>query len=131
MKLNFTMSELIRSSTAINIGLKNIPQDTETLDNILLLILNVLQPLRVYVNRPITITSGYRSKELNARVGGVHNSQHLTGQAADLVIQGMTIDEAFNAVKRSGVPFDQLIHEGKWVHVSFNKKGNRKQVLYN
>lgn len=127
MKLNFTMSELIKSDIAAKYGIDNMPHSKEVLDNLFLLVINVLQPLREYVNKPIIITSGYRSLPLNVKVGGVNNSQHLTGQAADFVIQGLTVDEAFSAVKNSGVMYDQLIHEGSWCHVSYNVKGNRKK----
>lgn len=129
MNLNFTITELIKSEVANKNGIKNIPTDSNTLDNLLLLIINVLQPLREYVKKPIIITSGYRCPELNKKVGGVANSQHLTGQACDFVIQGMSIKECINAVKLSGVRFDQLIDEGLWVHISYNKLGNRRQIF--
>lgn len=129
MKLNFTISEFLKSDTASRFGIDNKPHNNEVLDNILLLIINVMQPLRNYVGKPIIITSGYRSIGLNAKVGGVSNSQHLKGQACDFVIQGMTINEAIKAVKNSGIVFDQCINEGAWVHISFNKNGNRKKFI--
>lgn len=129
MKLNFSMSELIHSETAKKNGIDNMPKDSEILDNLLLLIVNVLQPIRDYTGKPIIINSGYRSLVLNAYVGGVKNSQHLNGKAADIVIKGLTIKEGINAIKKSGVIFDQLIDEGSWIHISYNKNGNRKQVL--
>lgn len=130
MKLNFTMSELIHSETAKKYGIDNMPYNAEVLDNLLLLITNVLQPLRDYVNRPIIINSGYRSFSLNAKVGGVINSQHLTGQAADFTIKGLTVKQTMELVKKSGVPFDQLIDEKTWVHISYNKTKNRKQIIF-
>lgn len=130
MKLNFTMSELIHSDTAKKYGIDNMPYNAEVLDNLLLLIANVLQPLRDYVNRPIIINSGYRSFSLNAKVGGVINSQHLTGQAADFTIKGLTVKQTMELVKKSGVPFDQLIDEKTWVHISYNKTKNRKQIIF-
>lgn len=130
MKLNFTMSELIHSDTAKKYGIDNMPYNAEVLDNLLLLITNVLQPLRDYVNRPIIINSGYRSFSLNAKVGGVINSQHLTGQAADFTIKGLTIKQTMELVKKSGVPFDQLIDEKTWIHISYNKTKNRKQIIF-
>lgn len=130
MKLNFTMSELIHSDTAKKYGIDNMPYNAEVLDNLLLLITNVLQPLRDYVNRPIIINSGYRSFSLNAKVGGVINSQHLTGQAADFTIKGLTVKQTMELVKKSGVPFDQLIDEKTWVHISYNKTKNRKQIIF-
>jgi uncharacterized protein YcbK (DUF882 family) len=129
MKLNFTISEFLKSETATKYGIDNIPHNNQVLDNILLLIVNVMQPLRNYVGKPIIITSGYRSIGLNAKVGGVPNSQHLNGQACDFVIQGMTINEAIKAVKNSGIIFDQCINEGSWVHISFNINKNRKSFI--
>ena len=49
-----------------------------------------LQVLRNYINKPITINSGYRSPRYNAKIGGVKNSQHVKGKAADIVVKGMT-----------------------------------------
>jgi uncharacterized protein YcbK (DUF882 family) len=129
MKLNFTMSELLHSDTAKIYGINNIPYDPKVFDNMLTLILEVLQPLRNYIGKPIIITSGYRSIALNAKVGGDSNSQHITGQAADFFIYGLTIDEIIAKVKASGIRYDQLIHEGGWVHISYNTNGNRMQYL--
>lgn len=129
MKLNFTMSEFLKSDTAARFGIDNRPHNNEVLDNILLLMLNVMQPLRDYVGKPIIITSGYRSIGLNAKVGGVPNSQHLEGKACDFVIQGLSVNEAIKMVKNSGIMFDQCINEGTWVHISYNKNGNRKKFL--
>ena len=124
------MSELIHSDTAKKYGIDNMPYNTEVLDNLLLLIANVLQPLRDYVNRPIIINSGYRSYSLNANVGGVINSQHLTGQAADFTIKGLTVKQTMELVKKSGVPFDQLIDEKTWVHISYNKTKKSYNSFY-
>lgn len=129
MKLNFTMSELLHSDTAKIYGINNIPPDSQVFDNMLTLILEVLQPLRDYIGKPIIITSGYRSIALNAKVGGDSDSQHITGQAADFIIYGLTVDEIIAKVKASGIRYDQLIHEGGWVHISYNTNGNRMQYL--
>lgn len=129
MKLNFTMSELLHSDTAKIYGINNIPSDPEVFDNMLTLILEVLQPLRNYIGKPIIITSGYRSIALNAKVGGVIDSQHVSGQAVDLIVYGLTVDEIIAKVKASGIRYDQLIHEGGWVHISYNTNGNRMQYI--
>ena len=127
--LNFTISELVKSDTAEKHGLSNTP-DINSLDNLLELIFYVLQPLREKLCKPIIITSGFRSVKVNNLVGGVSNSQHLYGQAADFVVNGMTPKQVVEFVKKSGIEFDQCINEyDQWTHISFNKGHNRKQVL--
>ena len=65
-----------------------------------------LQVLRDYLNVSITVNSGYRSPKYNKRIGGVKNSQHLTGKASDITAKGFTPREVANAI-------DKLIKEGK------------------
>ena len=100
----------------------------------------VLEPLRVAMNEPIKIGSGFRCQKLNKAVGGVYNSQHLTGQAADLCIDGdMEKGWKWFSYIKDHLPFDQLImeHNSKgsyWVHVSFvypDFGKNRRQVITN
>lgn len=128
MILNFSMSELIYSDTAVKKNICNMP-DINSMDNLLLLIVNILQPLRNALKKPVSVSSGYRCPAVNKLVGGKPNSQHLKGQAADITVKGMTINELFNFIIKSGIEFDQLIHEGTWVHISYNKGKNRKQIL--
>lgn len=129
MNLNFTISELLKSDIANKSGIKNIPSDTKVYDNILTLIVKCLQPLRNFVGKPIVITSGYRSPVINQLVGGVPNSQHITGCAVDFVIQGLSPAQVVELVKRSGIEFDQCINEGTWTHISYFEGKNRKQFL--
>ena len=130
IKLNFTMSELLYSEIAEKYNIYNVP-DKEHLDNLLLLICNVLQPLRNYIQKPIIITSGYRNPRLNSHplINGAPNSQHCTGQACDFIIKGLTPKQVVEKVIASGVEFDQVIDELSWTHISFNKGNNRRQVL--
>ena len=132
MQLNFTMSELLHSDIAEKYNISNIP-DKKSLDNMLLLIVNCLQPLRNYIGKPIIITSGYRSARLNGHplIKGAQNSEHLTGCAADFIIKGLTPKQVVEIVKASGVPFRQLINEHNlWTHISYKEGENRGQVLY-
>ena len=132
IKLNFTMSELLHSDIAEKYNIYNVP-DKEHLDNLLLLICNVLQPLRNFIGKPIIITSGYRNPRLNSHplINGAPNSQHCTGQACDFIIKGMTPKQIIAKIDASGIEFDQAISEKNvWVHISYNKGKNRKQVLY-
>lgn len=130
MKLNFKMSELIYSKTALKNQIYNMPRLDE-LDNLLELIINVLQPIREQFESEVVINSGYRNQKLNTLVKGAKNSQHLKGQAADFTVKNHSIEEVINWVKENLV-FDQLINEyDKWIHVSYNSRGiNRKEVLY-
>lgn len=127
--LNFTISELIKSDTAEKNRINNTP-DINSLDNLLELIFYVLQPLRDKLKKPIVITSGFRSVKVNELVGGVDNSQHLYGQAADITVNGMSAAQLFDFVKSSDIEYDQCINEyNSWVHVSYNKGHNRKQAF--
>ena len=133
---NFRLSEFLKSQTASRRGISNSPTD-EHLKNMKILVDNVLQPLREDIGKPLVITSGYRSKELNDAIGGSGNSQHSKGQAADIECFGMSNRELAIFI-RDNYEFDQLIlefynpDEGEnsgWVHVSFNEDHNRKEVM--
>lgn len=129
--LNFTMSELLHSDIAEKHHISNIP-DKEHLDNLLLLIVNCLQPIRDYIGKPMIINSGYRSPRLNGHplINGASNSQHTTGQAADFTIKGLTPKQIIELINKSGVEYDQLINEKNvWVHISYSSKNNRKQCF--
>lgn len=130
---HFTLDEFLKSRTAVRLGINNIPNE-EQLENIRLLVENLLEPLRAHYGRPIIITSGFRSAELNKAVGGVKNSQHCTGQAADIrSVSDRRSDnkELFDMIIEMGLEFDQLINEYdfNWIHVSFANK-NRNQILH-
>lgn len=125
MQLNFSISELCKTSHNVN----NNPTIKEV-DNLLNLIFYCLQPLRDKLQKPILITSGYRSEALNKIVGGKYNSQHLKGQACDFKVNGMTINQIIDFIRKNNIEYDQLINEyDKWVHISYAKGRNRKQVL--
>lgn len=134
MSKNFTIAEMTYSSTAKMKGINNTPSPT-VVKNLNALIDNVLQPLRDWYGKPIHVTSGYRCKALNKAVGGVWNSQHMTGEAADIVGHNYAMPETkklFDGIINLGLPFDQLIWEKNkqgsyWVHVSFSTR-NRKQI---
>lgn len=132
MKLNFTMSELLHSDIAEKYNISNIP-DKKSLDNMLYLIVDCLQPIRNYIGKPMVISSGYRSPRLNGHpiINGSQTSQHTKGEAVDFTIKGMTIKQIIEKVKDSGVEFDQLINEKNvWCHISYRKGENRKQILF-
>ena len=135
--MHFTIEELYASATAKAKGINNKP-NTQQMINLVYLCAYVLEPLRVAMNEPIKIGSGFRCEKLNKAVGGVSSSQHCKGQAADLCIDGDLKKgrKWFNYI-RDNLPFDQLIweHNAKgnyWVHVSFvypDFGKNRKHVI--
>ena len=129
MRLNFSFTELLYSTTAEQYRIKNIPE-AEEMDNLLELIVYCLQPIRNKLGKPMIISSGYRCEELNDKVGGVKNSQHTKGQAVDFKVKGMTAKEVIDFIVKNNFEFDQLINEhNMWVHISYAKGKNRKQVL--
>lgn len=132
MKLSahFTLEEMTASQTATRRGLNNTPNDS-AIDNLRRLCL-VLEEVRKVVGKPITVTSGYRGRELNQAIGGASNSQHTYGCAADIKVHGLTPDEIIRMILTANIRFDQLIREyDSWVHISvpINGKSWRKQCL--
>lgn len=129
----FTISELTRSSTAQNQHIDNTPTP-EVRAKLESLITNCLDPIRRIYGKPIIVSSGYRSPQLNAAVGGVANSQHTKGEAADLVpASGGSLAGIFRAAVQFG-NYDQLIIEqkgnSKWVHVSYTGMPRRRILAY-
>lgn len=129
---NFSIAELSRSDTAAARGIDNTP-NFEQRANLVTLIETVLDPLRERWGRAIRVNSGYRCPELNKVVGGVKNSQHLTGEAADINAGSPAENrKLFALIREMKLPFDQLIDEANmtWVHVSHKRAGaNRGEVL--
>ena len=137
--MHFTIEELYASNKADKYGINNKPNVQQVI-NLVYLAAYVLEPLRVAMGEPIKISSGFRCRELNAKVGGVYNSQHVKGQAADLNIEGdLKKGKKWFAYIKDHLPFDQLIWEHDkngtyWVHVSFVHPDfgkNRHQVINN
>lgn len=135
---NFTLEELCASETAKAKGIRNNPGQTDII-SLCALVHHVLQPLRDAMKQPIKIGSGFRSLALNNAVGGVRNSQHMRGEAADLCIDGdIAKGKRWFEWIKTHCDFDQLIWEKNprtgnyWVHVSYRADGlNRKQVIDN
>ena len=131
---NLSLQELKKSATAIKKGISNEPT-IEHMENLKALAENIFQPLRDYFGVPIAVTSGYRSASLNGIIGGSSTSQHCKGEAIDLDadVYGNLTNAAIFGYLKEHTDFDQLIwefgKEPKWLHVSYNKDKNRKQVL--
>lgn len=133
---NLSLAEVIRSETAKRRGVSNMPTDAH-IANFKLLAEKVFQPIRDHFGVPIHISSGYRSAALNKAIGGAASSQHCTGEAIDIDMDGTSVTNAqiFNYIK-DNLEFDQLIWEfgtdtnPDWVHVSYESTGKqRKQIL--
>lgn len=131
---HFTFDELIRSNKATNLGINNRP-DKPTTDHLIEMVDNLLDPARESYGRPLIVTSGYRSEELNKVVGGVKNSAHLIGYAVDLVSHYSTVEELFEWFKdyliNNNIKFDQLILEKsrttQWVHLGYKNINNEQR----
>lgn len=133
MKLteNISLEECIKSEKAKKLKIDNTPS-IEVIENLKILAIKCLQPIRTHFNSKLLISSGYRCKQLNAALKGAKNSQHCKGQAVDFIVEGIRIIDVINYV-RNNLIFDQLIeeHAGNkhWVHISYNSQENRKEVL--
>lgn len=132
---HFTVAEFTKSKTAQEKGIKNIPNPV-ALNNMYALCEHVLEPVREKFGKPVQINSGFRSFELNQAIGGAAKSQHLSGEAADIEIVGVSNREIFEYI-RDNLMFDQLILENHhqevpssgWVHVSYSQRRNRQQAF--
>jgi len=133
---HFTLEEMTRSMVASRKSIDNIPGagEIKNLENVCY---EVLEPVRAHFDKPITISSGYRSEALCEAIGSKKTSQHAKGQAVDFEINGVpNIQVAYWLT--NNVDFDQCILEfykptdgsAGWIHCSYNEQGsNRKQVL--
>ena len=122
MKLtdHFWLSEFTESQTATRHGIDNAPSP-EIIQN-LRHTAQQMEAVRVALgSKVITVSSGYRCPELNAKIGGSATSQHMTGEACDFVCRsfGDPHDVPLKIAETPGIGFDQLIYEGTWVHISF------------
>ena len=120
-------------------GINNSPRTKEeekrVIENLKALCMEVLQPLRDFLGKPVVISSGYRCAELNKAVGGVRNSQHMKGEAADIHVENTEHLLKIMHFIMDETDFDQVIWERnragtQWVHVSYKREGvNRHQVM--
>lgn len=134
---NFTLEELTNSPTAKRKGIDNTP-NKEQINNLTALCKNILQPIREIYGKPIIVSSGYRCNQLNTAIGGSPTSEHRYGMAADIHSISDTREdnkELWDIIRKylkdNNVGFGQLINEFdyNWIHISYNPKNQRKQVL--
>lgn len=130
---HFAAAEFEHSQIAARAGIEiHIRPGTAVFFDLQALCAQVLEPLRAALGgRPIIISSGYRPAAVNRLIGGVANSQHVTGEAADIVVPGMAPYDVATAAHDLHLPVDQLIYEfGRWTHLSHVRdRGQRGEVL--
>lgn len=131
---NFTLEELTYSATASVLKIPNKP-NKEQIENLKRLAISILQPIRDKFGA-VTISSGFRCNELNKKVGGKPNSQHLKGQAADIGYVNKTNPKDVFKYIKDNLDYDQLLYENSggiiWIHVSYvSKEKNRRMAIDN
>jgi len=142
---HFSLREMCASGTAIRLGIKNEPSE-EVINRLQQLCEHVLEPLRQRFG-VIRITSGYRCDRLNRAVGGVKNSQHRLGEAADIHVSNIEVGRKMFRYIKENLEFDQLLFEriqengACWLHVSYKNPSpnpsrgrgdkNRRQAIDN
>lgn len=126
----FKTAEFLVSSTARDEGIYNVPTNFDVWQNLDRLVTCILDPLRDFCGYPIQINSGYRHPELNRLLVGAKNSQHMTGEAADIYV-GLNTQAVFNYI-RQNFDFDQLIEYigYAWLHVSLAADGNNRKEVW-
>ena len=123
MSEHFTLEDLTRSQTASRKGIDNMPPQ-QAIDSLNLLCSTLLEPARALLGVPLSVDSGFRCEALNEAVGGAKTSAHLDGRAADLVPQGMDLQAAFDKLRTSDLPYDQIIFECRaWIHLAIARPG--------
>jgi zinc D-Ala-D-Ala carboxypeptidase len=132
---NFTLSEMTKSETALRHNIDNTPGVT-ALENLQKLAEQVLQPVRNYYGMGVKVNSGYRSLDVNAKVGGSRTSDHCKGMAADIEIPGIPNADVAEWIKKN-LSYTQLILEfytrgvpdSGWVHISYDDANLKRQDL--
>jgi zinc D-Ala-D-Ala carboxypeptidase len=130
----FSLQEVISSQTATRKGIDNTP-NPEQLATLRDTCAKADQ-IREFLGHPVVVTSGFRSPKLNAAIGGSKTSSHMTGEALDIRCPGYgSAKEVFDALRKSGIQFDQLILEfpnspGAWVHVGFGERMRNQHLTY-
>lgn len=126
---HFTLEEMCHSQTAVRLNLSNFP-DPEAASNLLNTAAG-LEKIRKLVGKPIFVSSGYRSPKVNKAVGGARNSQHMTGQAADITCHSYgSPRQLMQAIVSSDIDYDQCILEfDSWCHISFSNKPRKQNLI--
>ena len=127
---HFTIVELTRSTTAQKHNINNVPTSDVT-EKLEALVGAILDPVREMLGKPIRVNSGFRSFDLNRKVGGAASSQHVKGEAVDITTGTKDGNRQLFELIRDNFEYDQLIneHDFSWIHVSYRSESNRMQTL--
>ena len=130
MKLtaNFTLEEFTFSQTATRKGIDNAPP-AEVVPHLTMVAAGMELVRALCGNRPIRVSSGYRCPALNRAVGGSETSAHVDGWACDFTVAGLTPKEVVRMIAGSKLNYDQVIEEGAWVHISFDPRMRRQNLI--
>ena len=135
LSANFTLSEMVKSDTALRHDMDNTPGEAE-IESLKILCEKVLQPVRDHFKAGVKVNSGYRHPEVNVKVGGSKTSDHCRGQASDIEIPGIPNADLAKWIM-DNLTYTQLILEfytpgvpdSGWVHVSYDPANLKKQNL--
>lgn len=127
---HISYEEATMSPTALRLGIKNEPTEAE-ITSMRLVAEFCFEPLRKWYNKPIKISSFFRCKELNEAIKGSKTSQHCLGEAIDITTGSKSENKKLFEWCKDNLDFDQLINEYdfSWLHISYRRHNNRKQVL--
>lgn len=135
MTEHFNLNEFLRSDTATRYKIDNTP-NKEQLENIEF-VARQLEIIRSYYNKPMFISSGFRTKELNTLLKGSKTSQHMQGLAVDINLKSKNENKLFfnlvnKLIQENKIKVYQLIDEYnyKWVHIGFSQNNPKGQVLH-
>ena len=130
---NFTVEEAVFSQTAARLGIDNDPP-IDILHNLKLAAYGLEQVRRELGDKPIIVSSWYRSPALNEAVKGSAKSSHMQGFAVDFTCPSFgTVDEVMQRLVESAIDYRQIIKEfvtptsKGWIHIDFS--GNQRQAL--
>lgn len=129
----FSVKEFTHSDTAVKKGINNIPKADYLVQNIQKSA-EKLDKLREYLGFPFIVSSWFRCDELNKAVGGSLSSDHRNGFAIDLTTRKLDVitfaKSLAEACEKLKIPYDQIIYEQTWVHISFAPRNRGQKLTY-
>lgn len=130
---HFSLEEMTVSAHAAADPNNNQPQGEETKTNLANLCNTIMEPVRDLIGAPIHVNSGFRSQIVNTMAHGDSRSAHMEGRACDFFPIGKDLDETFNKIRLSKIPFDKIIIEQsgvvRWIHIQIARPGTTPRGL--